>query len=347
MELTDQIFNYLKEYKTENGKLPTTQMVGEKFNLSQNKVIEQFRYLKKEGKLKLNTSRYKPGENFFSDNGKKKIKIKELISSITIIVIRIIMALISIGACILSTWFTASFLMDSLNPVLAYILSIIMILFSVMAFETIIIFFKNKQLPLVLLFSFLWIVVLIFSMFSTVATQYNERIKNDNQDSTQSAEKTIDKKKYDILEKEEKEIEQQIELKQTELQPYLDIMSSFQTKEDRKSKDDKWTYWNASEKVQAINKEIDKLNIKLSKKRNEILKELDRLNKQEDKTGIIQGTEKETKSFYKWLSEIFNVEIQYVQFWPSTFPAVFIDIIAPLSLAICMFLKRKEEKNEK
>lgn len=341
VELTEQIYNFLKDYKLENGKLPTTKMVGAKFQISQNVVIRHYRFLEKENKLNLNTSRYKPGEKFFSENGHKK-HIKELVSSITIIVIRIVMGLISIGACILSTWFTANFLQDSLGPFFSYILSIIMIMFSVISFEAIIIFYKNNQRILVILFSFLWIIVLIFSMFSTIATQYNERIKINNQAKKNNTDKIINRTAYNLLLTEEIEIRESLQLKKQELQPYLNILSSYESKEDRKTKDDKWTYWNVTEKIKDLNTELQKLKVQLDKKRDELRNELAKINDKKDKTGIVKGTEQETKSFYIWMSEILQIETQYVQFWPSTFPAVFIDIIAPLALAICMFLKKKE-----
>ena len=93
-----------------------------------------------------------------------------------LISVRILMAIIGIGAVILSIYYTYVWLAEFLNMFLALLLSTIMIAFSVMAFEVMVIFWQNKQRGVIPLFCLLWLVVLIFSMISTIAGQYNSRM---------------------------------------------------------------------------------------------------------------------------------------------------------------------------
>ena len=54
----------------------------------------------------------------------------------------------------------------------------------------------------------------------------------------------------------------------------------------------------------------------------------------------MEETEIKRKSFYEWIGTILKVKAMYIEFWLSVFPAIFIDIVAPIAIALSMFLRK-------
>jgi hypothetical protein len=335
-----RIKDYIRRYHHNHGKVPKQNIIKGKFNLTKYQLSQYIKILTHEGFLKQNYAHYK----FDSKAEKIKIIKENKKNDIILVVLRIIMFIIGIGAIILSVYYTAIWLVNYIHPILAYILSAIMIAFSVGVFEIIIIFKGNKQYLFILPFIFLWLIVLCFSMVSTVAGQYNQRIENINEDIIEKSSDILDRKGYEILLEEEKELRERIKEKRKELIPFESIMSTFETIQDREN--NKWLYWDTYEKIKKINEYIDKLRNDLENKRNEI-KDYYKKKKEEGKeVESIEETTERKVSFYVWISSILNIEPKYIEFWLSVFPAAFVDIIAPLAIAVSMFLKRKENKDE-
>lgn len=335
-ELIDKIKEYLKEQHKLKNKLIKFSEVAKQFNIDKETAIQVYRILVKEGFLVKNKTRYKIEEN-------KKISdiLKNQIIDLPLLIIRFIMFCIGMGAAYLSIWYTGKWMLEFLKPFLAYMLSTIMVLFSIIVFEVIIILLKNRQIIIIFILSVLWLIVLLFSMVSTIAGQYNQRITNENIDIIESADILIDKKHYDLLLEEEKEIKINIDNKKQELKIFQGIMKNFKTIEDREK--DKWLYWDTYEKIKKINSEIEKKRDELKNKRDEIKTYFKEKKDEQEIVGAIEDTQIKNKPFYEWISEIIKAEVRFIEFWMSVFPAIFIDIIAPLALAISMFLKRKRQ----
>lgn len=337
--LIENIKVYLKEQHRLKNKLIKFSVVAEKFNIDKDTAIKAYRFLVKEGFLIKKNTRYKIKED-------KKLSdiLKKQFFDVPLGLIKIIMFFIGIGAAYLSIWYTGKWMLEFLHPFLAYMLSTIMVVFSVIVFEVMIILWKNRQMLTIFILGLLWIIVLLFSMISTIAGQYNQRITNKNKNLVENANIIIDKKGYDLLLEEEKEIKNSIEDKKIELQPFQNIMENFKTFEDREK--DKWLYWDTYEKIKKINSDIEKLRIDLKNKRTEIKQYYKEKETEQEIIGATKETQIENKSFYEWIAEILKAEVRFIEFWMSIFPAIFIDIIAPLALAISMFLKRKRVLNE-
>lgn len=258
-----------------------------------------------------------------------------------LLILRGIMIFIGIGAIIISDYYTTIWLMEFLHISLAILLSTLMILFSVGVFEVILVLRENKQFVIISMCVFLWLVVVCFSMMSTVAGQYNKRIININQNIINNSATIIDKEGYDLLIKEEKEIEEKIREKKEEKKPFISLMSDYETIEDREK--DKFLYWDAYEKIKQINIDIENLNNELKLKRKEIKDYYENKKQKGETIGATDKTQIQNKSFYEWIASIFKIDSQYIEFWLSIFPAIFVDIIAPFAIAIGMFLKRKKQ----
>jgi DNA-binding transcriptional regulator YhcF (GntR family) len=119
------------------------------------------------------------------DEPKKQITESKSESNFSIPIVKYIMAVIGVGACLLSIYYTWLWLDETLPWFFALILSSIMVCFSVFAFQVILLFLsgevtKNKifQFGVSFIFTLLWGAVVIFSMITSIAGQVNEHYKN-------------------------------------------------------------------------------------------------------------------------------------------------------------------------
>lgn len=335
--IIEDVKKHVIKYYTVNKKIPSLNNISRHFKISRISASVIYRNLTALGFFRRKHNTYKM-ENSDIKLPKKENIIEKYKNDYVLLIIKTIMAVIGAGAVCLSVYYTGIWLSEFLPFFLAYLLSAIMVAFSVIAFEVIIILFQNKQYSIIILFTILWAVVLIFSMVSTVAGQYNQRMVKEITEVKQDTETAHKRMSYNIYEEEEKEILKNIERKEKELIPFQNIMSDFETIEDREK--NKWLYWNTHEKIKSINEDIKKYGVELKKVRE---KKKDFL-KNELTAGAVEDTYIKKDSFYIWLSEIFNWDSKHIEFWLSVFPAVFIDLIAPLAIAISMFLRRKEKK---
>jgi hypothetical protein len=107
-----------------------------------------------------------------------------------------------------------------------------------------------------------------------------------------------------------------------------------QTAEDRM---ENWQYINTERNmVNELGFEIEQKQNRISEIREELREELSR--------GSVGATE-ERVDFYSWLAGLLGLDRNTVEFWVSALPAVFIDIIAALSLNIAIGMRRVASSN--
>jgi len=312
-ELKLFIISYFKKFH----KVPSMSLVTDKFKYGKDKAFLYYRTLQERGFLKRNYANYQVEEKkleipVIPEEEKKEEKEISFISPFIIFLIRICMGIIGIGASVLSIYYTGIWLNETLPVILAFSLSTFIIL---------------------------WLVVIVFSMTSTVAGQYNQRIKNENENKSNNFEVIKKKSESEIYNKEERGLEKRIIRKEETLEAANDILNSF----DMEKKEEFIKEYNdAYKKMKIEEKELNSLYKLLDEKRKEIKK----FNSQEvTEVGMSEETEIQSASFYVWVSTILKIEPVFIQFWLSTFPAIFIDIIASLGLAVSMFLKKEGKKN--
>jgi hypothetical protein len=346
--ILDQLKDYFQRYWENHKSIPKFKLIKNKFDLSAYKINKLMDVLANTGFLIKKYNHYYLNEK---ENGhKKKFSFKEIKEKVTekkndivLIVLRILMIIIGIGAIILSTYYTSIWLFSFLPGFLAILLSSIMVAFSVAAFECIIIFKENKQGILIGIFSIIWLIVLCFSMVSTVAGQYNARMETEIDNFSKKSEEIHSSSILKSYINDEEEIKDQMEQKKKRLEYLNDFIISFSVEALKEGKNRRLQN-NAIEELHGIEKELKALRIDLEKNR-EIQR--DYLEEQKDSGVNVVAAEKEEEvsaSFYVWLAEIFSINAILIEFWLSVFPAVFIDIIAPLAVAVGMFLKRKEKE---
>ena len=309
------------EYKIKHDRLPKYHYLSEKSGMSTQEIETIVDTISREGfskeleeKLK---NRNKPKQ--------KETKIQKIILDKNILkVFKVILLFIGCVSVYMSVFFTQNWLSETLSSTHSILLSLIMILFSVAAFQLIVFFYQHNKKTISAVFIFLFVIVTTFSIYSTVAGQYNSRLATADSRNKNKA-LLIAKKNYQKqFDKEEKEIMSRIESKRTELEIYIKKVLSYKKKENG--------FW----LDRADKKRTEKDLLKLEKK-------LERLRKTSKKRlKVDENITAKTKDSYEWLESIFNISASMIQFWSSLFPAIFIDIIAPLSFSVVMFLDEKK-----
>jgi len=253
----------------------------------------------------------------------KEINKKKLNTNNWIIVLRYILLTIGVGATYMSIYYSDNWLREFLNPFRALLLATIMVTFAVSAFELIILFFQRKRYFLIFVFSFLWAIVTIFSMVSTVAGQYNARIEKLNTQYKQEKLVTDNDRKYKEYTEQKEEYLDRKKILTNDIKQLQNILGQYVTKE--MIEENKKQYTNFRWRFYQSKKELNQISKKLKNLR---------------KNTNIKIVKKNSPDFYLWMSRIFRWRADMIQFWLSVFPAMFIDLIAPISFAIVMFVRK-------
>jgi hypothetical protein len=254
-----------------------------------------------------------------------------------VLVIRALMVVIGLGAAVMSTYYTTFWLMEFLPTVLAVVLGSIMVFFSVIAFETILIFAQNRQWPAAVTFVLIWVVVAAFSIVSTVAGQYNQHQRALVRTSVENVETTTSRLQLQTLREQRAEILGRAESKREQIASLNKILASVSDIEKRAQFGRSWADTQvqiaAAEKVlTGLQKEIDATRAA----------ERELLAKAPAALAADPLSVSAAPDFYTWLAGVLRISRDLSQFWLSLFPAIFIDVIAPAALAVSMFLARKK-----
>lgn len=220
----------------------------------------------------------------------------------------------------LSIYFTGLWFMSMFNIFIAGAISVSMVAYMVLSPQAVQYVKGIVKIPLWVSF----MIALVFSMGSTVAGQYNKLTENVD------IVKVNNRALLDSLKQEESELLSSIEVdreQQAFHQKTLESLST--TAQDRK--DNAGYIYTERNMVNELSSLINDKTDKLSKIREQIRSELE--------AGTTGATE-ERKDFYSWLSQVFGVDKNSLEFWVAVLPAVFIDIIAALSLNIAIGMRR-------
>lgn len=333
-ELLDKIKSYIKQVYKTTGKIPQFSEIMDKFNVERFVVYTYYRELERLGFFKRNYAKYKIDE----ETTQKKIeniveKVKKLtLDDIFVGILRCFMLIVGFCAIIMSVYFTYNWGLEYLTELFSLLLSLTLVIFSVGAFQVFLLLVQNKQIIYSFVFIIVWLIVLIFSMQSTVAYLYNSRTVSLTENAVNTNDINRQNYIYDDLIKREKEKENDlIELKNN-LKNLNKLISEFNMDEIEEKKK---IYDDTYRKIKDIEKRIDLF----TKDLNKIRIEKDKFLSEEKEVGVI--VEVERKNFYIWIAGIFNISADILEFVIACFPAIFVDIVAPLSVAVSLFLKKR------
>ena len=217
----------------------------------------------------------------------------------------------------ISTLHTATYLYAYVDAFSAWLMSASVTAYNATAFEVSVIFKSKKRYGLTFVFITLWAMVTLFSMATTVSVFYDQFNFQEAQIAQEN--KNIDSGKLaiELLRTKEKDLRESIEFKKHDI-------------EYRQERDYATT---------AVRKELNELQEALQKN----LSEQEELLKATPE--ITQEVTKRKESLFALLEKKMNLEGGILEFIMSTLSAIFINLIAPLSLtAVTELLKKKEEK---
>ena len=260
-------------------------------------------------------------------------------SNLAIYTIKWGMLILGIGSIIISIYYNTLLALQFLPGVLAVIAGCIFVLFSVIAFEAMLLFlsYKLKQWKRVFViagFLILWLTAAVYSMTSTVNGRYERYMQNTQLQSSDNRTINAGRLKWANIQERKTILTQRIIEKRKQISQLYGILAGVKDLTDREKhgtifSDTQW-------RISLSEKELDRYNNDLLKVQDEEANEL-KLNPESTDADIEAG---KYNDFYEWLGTIFNISKEKIHFFLSLFPAFFFDVISPVAIACFLFLKR-------
>lgn len=274
----------------------------------------------------------------------KKLKVykpetkKTTINKIVDYLIITIMFAVSSAAIVLSIYYSRFWLLNFLNVFLASILATTMILYATFAPQASMHFWNQKRFVAFFLISFTGLIVLLFSIVSTVAGQYNVRMSKVIIEDTQNIQSSKSLAELDLLKADEATIITGIERVTKEVDINRALLAQF-TKEDMYKEEFK-NGRKVSNQYQMQLWKLGNLQAKITEYEDELKAKRQEIKDYLQKSDTLIEEKKEV-NFYTWLAGFFNWPAKYIEFFLYMFPAVFIDIISPLGMFAALSYRRK------
>lgn len=233
-----------------------------------------------------------------------------------VFLIILILAFASVCSMYESTLHTATYLFDYVDMISAWLLSTAVTAYNSSAFEVSVMFHNMKRNFMAFIFMLLWAMVTVFSMATTVSVFYDRFNFNETQIALEN--KTVDSNKLglELLRTKEKDLRESIEFKKKDI-------------EYRQDRDYATTAVRLE--LEALQKELqDNLT-----EQQELLKETPE---------VMEEKLQRKESLFAFLGRMIGLEGGILEFIMSTLSAIFINLIAPLSLTAVIELNKRKEK---
>lgn len=237
----------------------------------------------------------------------------------SIVGILLLLGFTSLVSMYMSTLHTSTYLKDYTDIFSAWLMSASVTAYNSTAFEVGILFKNKKRFFMSFLFLILWCFVTVFSMTTTVSVFYDrfnfETLKTEKVNNETEKERLA----LDILKDQEKALRESIDFKKKDI-------TYRQEKE----------YATATVRNE-LTKLEEELQLNLSEQKNLLL------STPEAAKNASESVQKE--KFFTFLSRNMGVKSGILEFIMSTLAAIFINLIAPLSLSAVIELKNKQLTN--
>ena len=279
-----------------------------------------------------NTERTASGENSFKQDeseqkrseenlqrtwlqlNKERSKGKAESGNNSVMFIVILLAFTSVISGYISTLHTATYLYDYVDIISAWLMSASVTAYNVTAFEVSVLFKNKHRFILSVIFMFLWAVVTLFSMLTTVSVFYDRFNFTETQIAEENKEADANKLALYLLRTKEKDLREAIDFKKKDIQY-------------RQERDYATT---------AVRTEL----VKLEEDLQENLTQQEELLKATPEVAEEKLQKKE--SLFSFLGRLLKIEGGILEFIMSTLSAIFVNLIAPLSLSAVIELSKKK-----
>ena len=229
-----------------------------------------------------------------------------------------LLAFTSLISGYISTLQTATYLYDYVDMISAWLMSSSVTAYNVTAFEVAVLFKQNRRYGLTFIFITLWVTVTVFSMATAVSVFYDRFNFNETEVAEENKEIDSNKLALELLRTKEKDLRDAIEFKRKDI-------------EYRQEKD----YATATVRSELV-KLQDELQANLSEQQ-ELLKSTPE---------VVQETIKKKERLFAFLGRMLHIDSGVFEFIMSTLSAIFVNLIAPMSLvAVTELKKRKLDKS--
>lgn len=214
----------------------------------------------------------------------------------------------------ISTLHTATYLYDYVDAFSAWLMSASVTAYNATAFEVSVIFKSKRRFGLTFVFITLWTMVTLFSMATTVSVFYDRFNFTETQIALENKQSDSNKLTLELLQKKEADLRESIEFKKKDI-------------EYRQERDYATT---------AVRLELEALQKELQKNLSEQQQLL------QETPEVTEKVTKRKESLFAFLGRLMKIEGGVLEFIMSTFSAIFINLIAPLSLtAVTELLKKR------
>ena len=224
-----------------------------------------------------------------------------------------LLAFTSLISGYISTLHTATYLYDYVDVFSAWLMSASVTAYNATAFEVSVIFKSKRRFGLAFVFITLWAMVTLFSMATTVSVFYDRFNFIETQIALENKQSVSNKLALELLQKKESDLRESIEFKKKDI-------------EYRQEKDYATT---------AVRTELNELQEELQKNLSEQQQLL------QETPEVTEKITKRKESLFAFLGRLMKIEGGVLEFIFSTMSAIFINLIAPLSLTAVTELLRK------
>lgn len=225
-----------------------------------------------------------------------------------------LLAFTSVISGYISTLQTATYLYDYVDMVSSWLMSASVTAYNVTAFEVAVLFKQNRRYGLTFVFVTLWVTVTLFSMATAVSVFYDRFNFNEYQVAEENKESDSHKLELELLRTKETDLRDSITFKKQDI-------------EYRQEHDYATT---------AVRLELEALQKELQ----ENLSEQQRLLSETPE--VVQEVTKRKERLFAFLGRMLHVDSGIFEFAMSTLSAIFVNLIAPLSLVAVAELKKKK-----
>ena len=214
----------------------------------------------------------------------------------------------------ISTLHTATYLYDYVDMFSAWLMSASVTAYNATAFEVSVIFKSKRRFGLTFVFITLWTMVTLFSMATTVSVFYDRFNFTETQIALENKQSDSNKLTLELLQKKEADLRESIEFKKKDI-------------EYRQERDYATT---------AVRLELEALQKELQKNLSEQQQLL------QETPEVTEKVTKRKESLFAFLGRLMKIEGGVLEFIMSTLSAIFVNLIAPLSLtAVTELLKKR------
>ena len=245
-----------------------------------------------------------------------------------ILVIRWAMASVGIASSVVSAYFAIDRLESFLPAYGAVIFGVVIVLFSVVAFETVIVFLRRRQRVISGVLIALWLTVWIFTLQAATAGMYSFYSNVQHVTAVSHAASNTASVELSIIRANEADLATQIDQKRAEIADIQRLLSQFSSLATQNA--NQYQYDVLQSRLLSRESDLTNLGAQLQAERAKELRLV-----QSTPAALTQSTRAD---FYRWISELTGWRADAIELVSSIFPALFLDTISVTALAIALFL---------